>query len=1235
MVMLIVCGIAQILGMILSPQQPPPAKVAGTALDNSTTERSITVPTKEASGGGDTWRHREQELCRTIQHLAEENMRLATTRREVECKMARMDTAHMEDRNTIAKLGSNIVALTEELAGLRKGENTQLQRRQAVEEAVQVEVECKLKSEQQIESLLQQNEEHLREIDCLRTELRAKCEALESISVQLLHEKEVGRSLLAEAEKLKTELQNMSTTNTCKPADSAEQPPESVGVMNSDEVLPQESRSRQASLEREGRVAEDIEKFKMEISMKREARQRAMTAISSEMERLRTELAAERESNKQMKEDLDRIRSEKNCNHDGYEELYQSLESEREQNRQTTTRNECLSSELDGLEQLLTAKIKELEEVCKQFDVEREQYCKKVSSLKEVVSISKQLLSIREKQVDDLQFKLNNIQSLVGDKRETTDEQMNAACSQVAAGLRQEYQTQLGNIKSLKELYDERMKIIAEEKDKLSAEFEEICKTLEAEQKKSGELETEVTNLKLSLSEQEEIMSSVQTQLDTSKDEARDLARELTLINNLFTQMLVSSNGSDIDLDKLTKSLQENHDLISEITLKEDSSELAACLPKLLLELVAEVDKNAQNSSETNTEDTVEEFASNNPRDTKQRPCTSCQESNIGDECGHNIAAEDIALNLPKVWKVLMELLSHRVTPTERPSDSNEDCCYKRVDTPYGPRLAISVSKTFLRLKDLILEKKSLRKELVQLKQLNCHLENRLSEQEQRLSLVSSELHKTWSVVGRMRTQHQQLHNHEKILRYELQQKRKLLTELKQELEYCRETWEMARLKNSQSEAQWHILRKEFASRKKNSNSSLDNSGESGFSDDKEDDSGGEDDRRCGASERCTDACFMPEPSESPPGHVPPNLEVDMSRSGCLEIVPPALGMPLEVPPLVVDVTHEPFLAEEVCPLKSPPTPEFLESSAHITVHDGNSAVDTAVLVECPVEKYCGLECSTISLISLLKQQLSCFSKNLEEITSDFGSDDNHQALQSIFFLPDIKVPYYEQTSDINKIKCANCSKGISPNDAESENISSASTRRKPCSFVSSEFGPKKPTNVENESCSRSNSVVDCPQILPQYDQLLSSTGSESSALVSAESSAEGPVEGVVDRKSERLGRTPEQVLEAREARLRRLEEQCQQLVKKVTNTTNRSVVLSNRLEELHGQYGEPPEPPPYPSMLPMLRIPTSAPPPPPMPHHIPVFRIPITTTQTTTTQTGLAGQSESFEDSVSPTPDT
>ena len=69
--------------------------------------------------------------------------------------------------------------------------------------------------------------------------------------------------------------------------------------------------------------------------------------------------------------------------------------------------------------------------------------------------------------------------------------------------------------------------------------------------------------------------------------------------------------------------------------------------------------------------------------------------------------------------------------------------------------------------------------------------------------------------------------------------------------------------------------------------------------------------------------------------------------------------------------------------------------------------------------------------------------------------------------------------------------------------------------------------------------------------------------------------------------RTHEEVLAARAARLKRLEEQADWLMKKMSATSRRGSVLNNRLEELHEVYGEAPVPPPMPSILTNARLPS------------------------------------------------
>lgn len=64
-----------------------------------------------------------------------------------------------------------------------------------------------------------------------------------------------------------------------------------------------------------------------------------------------------------------------------------------------------------------------------------------------------------------------------------------------------------------------------------------------------------------------------------------------------------------------------------------------------------------------------------------------------------------------------------------------------------------------------------------------------------------------------------------------MQQKRRLINELKAELEYCRKKWALARAINNESEEQCRQMRKEFSLRKIQDQ----NSGESGYSDEHDD----------------------------------------------------------------------------------------------------------------------------------------------------------------------------------------------------------------------------------------------------------------------------------------------------------------------------------------------------------------------------------------------------------------
>ncbi|KAL5280676.1 hypothetical protein ACFFRR_004597 [Megaselia abdita] len=458
--------------------------------------------------------------------------------------------------------------------------------------------------------------------------------------------------------------------------------------------------------------------------------------------------------------------------------------------------------------------------------------------------------------------------------------------------LRQEYDRQLENIRSLKQLYEERARVCAAERENLQRQISIKKDELTAEMEKTKMIEERAQGLDKDLESANIELKAVKEENIEYKYENRQLKEDMDAINQLFSQMLMGFNGeNNLNIDRLTKMLEENRTLLNEMTTKESNSD-GARLPRLLFDLVeqagggnstsnsckynpnattvgiitpassstsasyatesvsvsdvvvvaiqrpslseeplhngSDVVDSLYSQAEADNDTDVDSATSNARKDEKEiKGCPIKQE--IIDKVA---SAQEIIGNLPKVWKVLMELLSHhKIEKVQFKENGNSEDCYKSIETPNGPKAELSVSKTYIKLKDLILEKKSLQKETNHLKTLNSHLEYRLNEQQKRLSTVSLELTKTWHLVGKMQRQHRQLHTHEQILRYQLQQKRRHLNELKDELEYCRRKWAAAKSKNDESQLQCDDLRKEFAKRKLQDSNDSNNSAESGYSD--------------------------------------------------------------------------------------------------------------------------------------------------------------------------------------------------------------------------------------------------------------------------------------------------------------------------------------------------------------------------------------------------------------------
>lgn len=185
--------------------------------------------------------------------------------------------------------------------------------------------------------------------------------------------------------------------------------------------------------------------------------------------------------------------------------------------------------------------------------------------------------------------------------------------------------------------------------------------------------------------------------------------------------------------------LEQNRDLLNEMAIQEDYAGIdeGSFLPKLLFDIFLQANEPAQQKESSTEQDANATSATDTQQQTRTTP-------------------EEIVEKLPKVWRVLTELLSHQNELASTTIDADEekilDNCYKTIQTASGgTQNVLSVSKTFTKLKDLIIEKRSLLKDTGRLKTLYRHLEQRLDKQEKKLSSISLELMKTWHLVGKLK----------------------------------------------------------------------------------------------------------------------------------------------------------------------------------------------------------------------------------------------------------------------------------------------------------------------------------------------------------------------------------------------------------------------------------------------------------------------------------------------------
>ncbi|XP_026474915.1 uncharacterized protein LOC113378588 [Ctenocephalides felis] len=547
-----------------------------------------------------------------------------------------------------------------------------------------------------------------------------------------------------------------------------------------------------------------------------------------------------------------------------------------------------------------------------------------------------------------------------------------------------------------------------------------------------------------------------------------------------------------MDIDQLAVLLEQNHDLLRDMAVNE--TEEMSAMPRTLLDLINQVQKSTENRTESCSDSEVSQSNTENLPANDDESCAGdntdmSSESSESDTLTVN-SAEEIVSKLQTVWRVLRELLSHQSecpktqdVPEVEQNDgmvpkNRGSACYKSIQTPTGPRLVLSVSKTYIRLKDLIIEKKALQRELARLKQLNSHLEARFGSQQRRLGNVSSELSQTWCLAGRMQKSYKTLHSHEQILRYELQQKRKMLNELKQELQLCREKWQQAKEKNCESEVEWKRLRSEFASRKKLDLADGCGSAESGYSDERSDES---DCETKNLANDCTD-----------------NLDNDVEHVGSSN--------------------------------------DIVEEDEHVLSHNNDVVEDEIVNVinSIEIEELSGNDINEIDGVEVedetdihINKENSCKS---DFNTTQIGDGSNNVTV--------VDNPDKEGADSTLELEAQSCSSSGSFNK------------------ISNIDNDEKSQNLDKLNTCKDDKVDACSEP--------STSSSFNVSLLNQPVASNSQTNPTTTRPEQ----TAAEKLLARDERLRKMEEQCKQLVNKVTKTSHRSKELCCRLEELHEQYG-------------------------------------------------------------------
>lgn len=245
---------------------------------------------------------------------------------------------------------------------------------------------------------------------------------------------------------------------------------------------------------------QNLEEFKKDLSMKREARQRAIAAVSSEMERLKKELDAEKVAHSETSKILDILKTQadngSSCNNVELQYIEVSTNTPDDWNDKSTKQSSNLIQQnaqrltdvlkvTDELRSCIRLQIEKIDDLRFHLECEPDKYKQKIKLLNDIGTMNKESYGNRQIQINYLKNLQTQFVTGFIDNEEICH-------YDIDDDLRLEQDRQIDDVKKLKKLYEERMRILVDLKETIGKEFLTTKEQLKCAKKDKEYLDEEI-----------------------------------------------------------------------------------------------------------------------------------------------------------------------------------------------------------------------------------------------------------------------------------------------------------------------------------------------------------------------------------------------------------------------------------------------------------------------------------------------------------------------------------------------------------------------------------------------------------------------------------------------------------------------------------------------------------------------------------------------------------------------